>query len=508
MSLGSTTNTAVAASLPSSSSFSKPTIMMVVAEFRPWVKTGGLGDMARAVADSLKSHGFYVRVLLPGYRSVLASFGNLGHACGSVTALGHQVDLFIERREGLEVVVLRCDPLFDRPGDPYRDDQGQEWPDMAERFAVLCRLAASIVNGETNIDPPDLLHLHDWHSALTPAYLDRRIRTPVVLTIHNFMFQGRISAQRAANLELGAATLKAGRLFDGLSFLQVGLRLSDVLVTVSRSYACEIRSANRFNWWYLNDIRDRARLLAIPNWPDLDAWRPGQDALIPAKFDGHRLHRRYLNRIALERSLGWQERGTAIFCTVSRITKPKGFGFLVRQMPRLLERDCRVVIIGDGDRRLLNAVRNIARAYPRRVALVTPYSEAAARLALAGADALLMPSLTEPCGLTQQQAQVYGCVPIVARAGGLPDTVREGKTGFLFEPSDPTSFLAAVDRAMAAMNGLGWQELQTTCMRLHSAGAEHEGYVGLFAELCQVSTLESLRLSSQVSVPVTVCLSP
>lgn len=473
----------------------RPTVLMVAAEFAPLAKTGGLADMVRAIAVSLEQRGFVVKVLIPGYAGVLSAATSGTEEHGAFVALDHQVQLRSFRLDGIEIIVVRCDQLYDRAGGPYRDEQGVEWADLALRFGVLCRAAAHIVNGQTTIDPPDTLNLHDWHAALTPAYLSPLTKTRTILTIHNFMFQGRVSHEEMGTLgfspqsEIGAI----GRHFDGFSFLQVGLRLSDTLVTVSKGYADEIKIATRHNWWYVSDSRDRARLGFIPNWPELQSWDPAHDHCIATNYGLETLDRRISNRRALEAHLGWSESKRPVFCTVSRITGPKGFRFLARRIPKLLERDTRLVIVGDGDRRLLNLFGNYASEYPQRIALLSPYSEAAARMALAGADALVMPSLTEPCGLSQQYAQVYGCVPLVSKVGGLPDTVIDGETGFLFSPSDENSFLAAIDRAIGEMKGESWVEIQQKCMMAHVNSRDDDQYAELFLSASRVNTSRSLE---------------
>jgi starch synthase len=461
-----------------------PTVMIVAAEFWPLAKTGGLADMVRAIAISLRDRGLRVRVLLPGYRSVLSALSPLRDYRGSIGALGHRARLLVTRFEGLELIVLRCDELFDRPGNPYMEGENKPWTDNAERFGVLCHAAAAIVDGNSEIEPPDILHLHDWHAALTPAYIHSRSDALIVLTIHNFMFQGRFPRTIAYDLGLSdrPEILSAGELFGGFSFLQVGLALADVLVTVSSGYVAEIGSRNRFNWYYLRN-ESRERLTSITNWPQLDVWNPATDVHIPARYEKDSLERRPINRAALQELLGWEQSDGPILCTVSRITRPKGFRFLLGQTESLLGRGCRLIVLGDGDDRLKNAFSNLQQSHPGRIALRTPYDERETRLVLAGADALLMPSLTEPCGLSQQHAQVYGCVPIVSLCGGLQDTVCEGHTGFLFEPSNQHSFLAAIDRMLAAFCTSEWRKLQENCMSSHVWNTRDRDYSKLFCSL-------------------------
>lgn len=474
----------------------KPVVMLVASEFWPLAKTGGLGDMVYAIATSLRDRGFGVRVMIPGYRSVLSSLADNARTQGSIIALGYEVDLVVQTLDGIEIVIARCDPLYDRSGNIYLEDFRKPWIDNAQRFGVLCHAAASIANGHTEITPPDILHLQDWHAGLTPAYLDRDLGIPVVLTVQNFMYQGRFPKRQIIDLDLGErpGVVDAAELFSGFSFLQVGLQLADVVTTVSSSYVKEIQVGGRFNWYYLKDeIKDR--LVSIINWPETRIWNPTCDGFISTSYGVDSLERRGANRDALERRLNWAASEEPILATLSRITKAKGFGFLFRQVGALLERGCRLIIAGEGDRPLVNAARNLAATYPGRVALMTPYNESDARLVLSGSDGLLMPSLTEPCGLSQQHAQLYGCVPIVARAGGLPDTVTEGVTGFIFEPSDRASFLAAVDRFLSKLGGSAWQDLQRNCMRLHQGRAEESAYADLLLRICKERS-EKFRIRS------------
>lgn len=472
----------------------QPTVMIVSAEFWPLAKTGGLGDMVRSIATSLRDKDFQVRVLLPGYRSALEALTSAGESKGRLLALGQEIELLSYHLDGIEVIVVRCDPLFDRPGNIYLDNFRKPWDDNAKRFGVLCHVAASIVNGVTDIPSPDIVHLLDWHAALTPAYIDEGIKVPTVLTVQNFMFQGRFAKDVISDLELEnrPEILEAAEFFSGFGFLQVGLRLSSVLTTASEGYIEDIKRRDRYSWYYLWKA-DLERLVSVKNWPETAVWSPATDPVIAVNYDTETLGHRLANRKALERKLGWAESNEPILFTLSRITRAKGFKFLYKQVEKLLDRGCRIVFLGEGERPIVNSASNLAKMYPGRVALVTPYREDEARQVLGGADILLMPSLTEPCGLSQQHAQIYGCVPIVSNAGGLRDTVTHGQTGFLFEPSNQQSFFEAVDAALREMRGPNWSGIQKNCMQLHVHHADRQAYADLF-----LATIEgrkgSLRL--------------
>ncbi|WP_082731103.1 MULTISPECIES: glycogen synthase [unclassified Sphingomonas] len=459
----------------------QPTVMIVSSEFWPLAKTGGLGDMVYAIATSLRNNGFEVRVLMPGYRSALSTTAGAGEHKGTISALGYDVELVAHRYSGIEVVLACCASLFDRPGGLYNDESGRGWADNAKRFGALCYAAAAIVNGTTTIPVPHIVHLLDWHAALTPAYVDPGTNVPFVLTVQNFMFQGRFPMSVVSDLEMERRPdiHQLAGIFSGFGFLQVGLRLSDMITTASAGYIDDIKRRDRYSWYYLREP-DLDRLVPIKNWVETAVWDPANDQALEARYNADDLGKRSINRAALERRVGWPESSDPILFTLSRITRAKGFRFLFRQIDRLVARGCRVIIVGEGESRLVNAAKSLAQKHHGRVAVMTPYEERDARLVLGGGDILLMPSLTEPCGLSQQHAQIYGCVPIVSNVGGLRDTVTHGQTGFLFEPSDQTSFLAAVDAACDAMRGPGWLDIQKNAMRLHAANSDGDKYAQLF----------------------------
>lgn len=482
---------------------SRPSILIVSAEFWPIAKTGGLGDMVYSIATSVRDYELDVTVLVPGYRSTRSMLPRPARCDEPFTAFGWDITLETHLFHDMRLVVVRCDELFDRPGGIYLQEDGRPWPDNSIRFGLFCKVAATVANGVTTIPQPDLISLHDWHTALTPVYLEPGLKTQTVLTIHNFMYQGRFDCSVVSDLEIGGRgdVIDAACLFGGFSFLQAGLSMCTALTTTAPSYVADIRKQNRHNRHYLK-AADLERLHPVLNWPEFDVWNPATDRMIAAPFDERSIASRAINRRALEGLMGWDESDAPIFCTVSRITRAKGFRFLLEQVDTLLAKGARLLFVGDGDRRLINRMRNVAQAHPDQVGLITPYSEQGARQALAGADFLLMPSLTEPCGLSQQHAQLYGCVPVASMAGGIRDTIEDGRTGFLFHPSDRRSFNAAVERALTARADNDWIELQRRAMIAQIDRPQRRHYGDLFMQLLDspfhdvTSTLMSAPLMS------------
>lgn len=416
--------------------------------------------MVATIAAMASERGIQTTILIPGYPSLTRAV-TVERLVEIGPLLGAPCRLVLARQGMLRLVVIQCDELFGRPGGIYTDPNSKPWDDNAIRFAVLGKVASIIANGRTPVPPPNIVHLHDWHSGFYFAF-DPPPRVRSVLTVHNFAFHGRFDRKWLERLCPFAdmRVLKAGLLFDGYSPLTIGADRADILTTVSEGYRRELQNPTRHDWFQLSE-RNRQRLVAIPNWADRATWDPANDPSIAQPFDVNKLPFRDINRAHLAAELGLRP-DLPIICTVSRITAPKGFKFLLNNLSVLIPA-MNLIIIGEGDAKLMSRARHAAAQWPTHIRFVTPYNETVARRALAGADFLLMPSLVEPCGLTQMHAQAYGCVPIASMTGGLTASV--GDAGFLFRPSNRASFKEAVCRAMSLFADRSeWRALQIKCM--------------------------------------------
>lgn len=436
-------------------------VLSVASEIYPLLKTGGLADVVGALPAALIADGVRVRTLVPGYPAVLdtAADGETLHAFSDL--FGGAARLITATVRELALLILDAPHLFVRAGDPYRDPQGLDWPDNAFRFAALARVAAHLGQGLVPAIAPDVIHAHDWQAGLTPAYLryDGLARPKTVMTVHNMAFQGQFPASLLGPLGLPAAAyaIDGVEYYGGIGFLKAGLQLADRVTTVSPTYAAEIQSPAA-GMGLDGLLRARAdHLSGILNGIDVTVWNPANDGLIAAHFGPRRLERRAANKAALQDRYGLAANPEALlFGVVSRLSWQKGLDLLLPALPVLLAAGAQLAILGTGEAALENAIGVAAAAHPGRIGAVFGFDEELAHQIQAGADAILMPSRFEPCGLTQLCALRYGAVPVVARAGGLTDTVIDANemalaagvaTGIQFVPGSVEMLSDGIRRA-------------------------------------------------------------
>lgn len=403
------------------------TVLFVVSEIYPLVKTGGLADVAGALPPALAAEGVRVKTLVPGYPAVTAAIAD-GETIKQYSDLfGGPARLIHGRAHGLDLMVLDAPHLYARPGSPYHGPDGKDWSDNALRFGALSMVAAEIGAGTIEAFMPDILHAHDWQGGLAVAYLryGHQQGPRTVITVHNLAFQGLFPASFMSILRLPhqAYGIDGVEFHGEIGFLKSGLALSDWITTVSPTYAAEIRTPE-YGMGLDGLLRVRTeRLSGILNGIDCQIWDPATDPLIAANFDARRIAPRIANKAVLKQKLKLDTTDTLLFGVISRLTWQKGLDMLVGVLPTLLATGAQLVVLGTGERALERGFTDAARIHPGRVACVIGYDEELAHLIQAGIDALLMPSRFEPCGLPQLCALRYGALPIVSRVGGLADTV-------------------------------------------------------------------------------------
>ena len=456
-------------------------VLSVASEAYPLIKTGGLADVAGALPLALHREDITVRTLLPGYPAVLQRLEDAQpvHAFDSLFG-GSARLLAATTGTGLDLLVLDAPHLYDRPGGPYRRDSGGDWPDNAQRFAALGRVAADIGLGCLPSFVPDILHAHDWQAGLAPAYLryaDRR-GPGTVMTVHNLAFQGGFPASLLSQLGLppAAFAVEGVEYYGGIGFLKAGLWAADRITTVSPGYAQEIQTdAGGMGLGGL--LRDRSSVLSgILNGIDEDVWNPATDPHLAVPFGpedcvaGHAA-----NKAALQQRCGLSaDPGRPLFGVISRLEWQKGLDLLLDALPALLAAGAQLVLLGSGDPGLQNGFVAAQQAHPDRIAVTIGYDEPLAHQIQAGSDALLVPSRFEPCGLTQLCALRYGAVPVVARVGGLADTVIDANeaalsigvaTGVQFPPGSSGALGAAIVRTAGLWRDRAvWHRLQRNGM--------------------------------------------
>ncbi|MEQ8306218.1 MAG: glycogen synthase GlgA [Hoeflea sp.] len=454
-------------------------ILSVASEVYPLIKTGGLADVAGALPAALAAIGVDMHVLLPGYSSVMAKLVNPVRLLEFDDLIGVGAAILACRLDGIQYLVLDAPELFDREGGPYTDASGKDHPDNWRRFAALCRAAALIT--ETGLDDwfPDIVHAHDWQAGLVPVYIKHTTASPVptVMTVHNLAFQGQFSPAIFAELGLPQSvfTMDGVEYYGDVSYLKGGLQLASAITTVSPTYAQEIRTPE-FGMGLEGLINARsADLHGIVNGIDTEVWDPAADPMIAAGYSHGKLKQRQINRKALAERFGLDNAPGPVFTVVSRLTWQKGMDVLAEAADEIVGMGGRLAILGAGDPALEAALAEAAERHPGKIGVIIGYDEALSHLIQAGGDALLVPSRFEPCGLTQLCGLRYGNVPIVARTGGLADTIIDANeaasaarvaTGFQFSPVTTDALLQAVRSAIRAFaEPKTWNRLQDRGMK-------------------------------------------
>ncbi|MDX1374796.1 MAG: glycogen synthase GlgA, partial [Burkholderiales bacterium] len=439
-------------------------VLFVAPEIAPWVKAGGLGDVARALPAALVQAGVDARVLVPAYPALKAAFGE-ARPSGEFPAPGGalaaaRVRLAADAAPPL--YLLECDAYFDRPGSPYQSPESRDWADNHLRFALLARVAS--LAGTRGFDGwrPELVHCNDWQCGLAPAYLAREAgaHAASVMTVHNLAYQGLFAPEVLPALGLPPA-LEAAQtlaLWNRISFLKAGLRYADGLTTVSPTYAREIQGPE-LGFGLEGLLRERNDVLSgILNGIDDATWDPARDPFLAARYDAAHLERKPMNARALRAELALAAREDApLIGMIARLVEQTGVDLVIDAAPGLLRAGAQLAVLGQGEARFEQALRALAAQHPGSVAVRIGFDEALAHRIEAGADLFLMPSRFEPCGLNQIYSLRYATLPIVHRTGGLADSVRDPEeappdaaTGFVFDVPEVDALLGALRRALAA----------------------------------------------------------
>ncbi len=473
-------------------------VLSVASEIYPLIKTGGLADVVGALPGALAPCGVNTRTLVPGYRAVMNAMEGgetvhhypmfFGGAAQILTATAHGLDLF----------VLDAPHLYDRPGNPYTGPDGRDWPDNAERFAALSRAGADLAKAIMPGFTPDIVHVHDWQAGLVPAYLhyDRSRHPACIATVHNLAFQGQFPASLLPKIGLSSESFEVGGVeyYGTIGYLKAALQFADQITTVSPTYALEIMQPE---WGMGLDglLRQRRSVVSgILNGIDTEVWNPANDIYLAAHYDDKNLEARARNKMALQKRMGLPvDSARPLFGVVSRLSWQKGLDLLADTLP-LISSVGQLALLGAGEPQLEEKYTN---ARSQNIACEFRYDEALAHLIQAGADVLLVPSRFEPCGLTQLCALRYGAVPLVARVGGLADTIVDANeaalaagtaTGIQFWPVNGMMIEAAIRRALRLYHDKSaWALLQRNGMRgdvswQHSARA----YAALYREILQL----------------------
>ena len=456
-------------------------VLHVASEMHPFVKTGGLADVAGALPEALGRRGIDVHVAIPGYRKALAVAAKMGITWATtpmtieVGGIDHQVGIGTVRFGAVTVHLLACNECFDRDG-VYGPTPNHDYEDNPRRFALFAK-AALALPGAIGWKP-HIVHCHDWQTGLIPPLLERGFNralpaTRTVFSIHNIAYQGAFWHFDMKLTGLDWALFNPLQLehYQKLNSLKAGIVFADRVTTVSKRYAEEIQQAE-FAFGLESVIRGNAyKLDGITNGIDADVWNPATDKTLAAPYTAADLTGKAACKRALRREAGLAEGPAAVATVVSRLVEQKGIDLVIDAVePYVLAGRLQLVVLGAGDYQLEQRLNALQARHPGWVYAWYGYNETLAHQFIAGSDIFLMPSRTEPCGLTQMYAMRYGTLPIVRYTGGLADTVEDVATGtgtgFTFGPIDIGHFSSVIDRALGLYEHFPaqWRDAQLRAM--------------------------------------------
>jgi starch synthase len=455
-------------------------LLFAASEAYPLIKTGGLADVAGSLPEVLRQQGMDVRLLLPGYQHVLESL-EPPKLIAEFEVAGTAVRIVATRLPGteLETWLLEHPSFSQRPGNPYHDPAGNPWPDNADRFLLLSRVAAAIATDQAGLEwRPDVLHCNDWHTgpAIALTHLNEQ-RPRTVFTIHSLAHMGLFDRLTFNRLGLPEHFWQDSALefYNQCSFIKGGLVYADYITTVSPTYAGEICEAP--GGMGLEGLlqQRRKRLVGILNGIDSSVWNPVDDPYLEYCYSPATLADKVLNKSTLQADLGLTLRDDCpLVGIVGRLVEQKGLELILPVLNDMLNSPVQIAILGTGDPVYERELKSVAEANPGNMAVVLAYDESLAHRIEAGADIFLMPSLFEPCGLNQLYSLRYGTLPLVREVGGLADTVMDcnpqtladgSATGFVFQRPEAGELLACLSRATSLWYDKDtWRQLQLTAM--------------------------------------------
>ncbi len=427
-------------------------VYFVATEGLPFIKSGGLADVIGSLPKALVKQGINVKVILPMFKAVAEKWrpkmSKVCHFNVKVGVIHTEATIFKLEYEGIDYLFVQHQGYFEREGL-------YGYPDDGERFAFFSHAVLKMF--EQCDDFPDVLHTHDWHTGVIPLlsriYYKRHSRYQAikhVYTIHNLAYQGLFPNEVAFScLGLDHSAIADGslRFHDGISYMKAGILYAHKVTTVSPTYADEILTP-AFGEKMEDVLRFRQYdLKGILNGIDIDMWNPATDVALDHPYDVNTIKNKSKNKVALQRELGLrQSKDVFMVGMVSRLTWQKGLHLILDRIADVMGLDLQLVVLGSGESSMESSLRYFEDKYHRRMAYYGGYSEELAHRIYAGADCFLMPSLFEPCGISQLIAMRYGTLPLVRETGGLKDTVipynqyEDIGTGFTFKNFNSDDF--------------------------------------------------------------------
>ena len=443
-------------------------ILLVSPEIFPFSKTGGLADVAGALPKALQKNGMEVKLISPKYRCVTEKDFSLEPVIGDLKVpiknTIESASLWKTDYNGMEAYFIGKDVYYNREG--LYGIEGRDYEDNAERFAFFCR--AVIESCRQTGYKPDIIHCNDWQSGLIPAYLKTLYKddpffhhTKTVFTIHNIGYQGLFEPGLLpmTGLPQSVYNMEELEFYGKINYLKAGIVFSDIITTVSKTYAEEIQTKD-YGAGLDGVLRKRRKdLYGIMNGIDYEKWNPQTDPLIYVNYTYRKISARKRNKKNLQKEMKLAYRDYPLIGIISRLATQKGIDIAASAMQTLLKKhQVEFIILGEGDRQYEDALQSISRKYKNRVSVNIGFDEALAHKIYASCDFFLMPSLYEPCGLGPLIAYRYGAIPVVRATGGLKDSVKnfnpkkkEG-TGFSFRAYTEDALYRTMEKALYLYN--------------------------------------------------------
>jgi starch synthase len=463
-------------------------IVHLAGELAPFARTGGLGEAVQSLARAQAMAGMPVSIVMPLYAQARAERELEAVGDAFPVQVGPRVEearlyRLVEGRapeRRPRIFFIEHPEYFDRPG-LYGED-GADYPDNHRRYAFFAK--AALVALPRISQSPVVLHAHDWHTALGPVYLRTHFgRDPYyrricsIVSVHNAGFQGTFGPEVMDDLGLPPELFNHRQMewYGRANLLKGGVVFADAVTTVSPTHAHELRT--KAGGFGLDGVfvALRDRFTGIANGIDQNTWDSATDLNITANYSRDDLSGKKKCRSALQRTFGLQQRPRVpIFAMTARLTSQKGLDLILGD-PSYFALDAQFIFLGNGEPRYAAALAALAERAPSRIAVELNFNERLEHRLLAGADLCLMPSLYEPCGLTQMRAQRYGTIPVARRVGGLADTIEDGTTGFLFDDYTTADFMHALMRAVDQYaDPVAWQRMMREAMSREFSWARSE----------------------------------
>jgi starch synthase len=475
-----------------------------------------LADVSAALPAALRDYGIDTRVLVPAYPQALERALHPREVARLEDSGYGETRILETLLPGNHVTVwlVDCPTLYRREGGLYQTSDGHDWPDNAERFALLNFAAMAIVDGAIEGWIPDIVHANDWHAGLLPLMLSERkaIRPATVFTIHNLAYQGLFDAEQFPRVGMPNELFSNLEFYGRISYLKSGIHSADALTTVSPTYASEILTSE-YGCGLDGLLRARSeRLTGILNGADYAVWDPRTDPHLPATYSSRSLSGKLACKRDIQREMGLRSDDEApLMAFMSRLVHQKMPDVVLEAIPVLIEEGMQFALVAEGDAAYEAGFRALVERYPGRVAMRSDYEEPLGHRLLAGADLLAHPARFEPCGLVPIYALRYGTVPIVRMSGGMADSVEDASvesiqhgsgTGFVFNGSSAADFLTTARRALSFYRQpILWRKLQTNAMAQDFGWRQSaEAYAQLYYSLAGVPALDYERAPEPVKL--------